>query len=112
MTPARLDLTIYRGITFNPIQIQAKDGTGTPVDLTGWQVFAKSRNGYGQPIDLEPTITNAATGTISIDFTAAETAAFKTGENQWDMIFERPTGERIGPYISGTISIKDPVTQT
>lgn len=110
MTPARLDFTIYRGITFNPLVFNAKDGSGNAINLAGWSVFAQSRNGTGKAIDLEPTITNAATGQVTIDFTAAETSDFKTGEQQWDMVFQKPTGEKLGPYIAGTIFVKDTVT--
>jgi hypothetical protein len=110
MTPARLDFTIYRGITFNPLVFNVKDTTGTAVDLTGWQVFSQARNGQAKPIDLGPVITSAATGQITIDLTKEETAAFHSGEQQWDLIFQHPNGNLIGPYIGGTITVKDKVS--
>lgn len=110
MTPGKLDLTIWRGITFNPLVFNVKDGSGNPVNLTGWSVFAQSRNGYSKHIDLQPVITNSVGGQVSIDLTKEETAAFSTGDQEWDLIFQQPSGNRLGPYISGTITVKDPVT--
>lgn len=113
MTPARLDLTIYRGITFDPVIFNVKDGSGNAINLSGWQVFANSRNGYGKMIDLQPTITSAATGQVTIgSFTPTKTASFNSGEQPWDLILENPTGSKLGPYVSGIITVNDTVTQS
>lgn len=110
MTPATLNLTIWRGITFDPVIFNVKDGSGNAVNLAGWQVFAKSRNGTGKLIDLAPTITSAATGQVTISFSSTQTASFNEGEQYWDMVFQKPTGEKLGPYIAGKIFVKDTVT--
>lgn len=110
MTPANLDLTIWRGITFDPVIFNIKDGSGNPINLSGWSVFANSRNGTGKLIDLAPTITSAATGQVTISLSKTQTALFNSGEQYWDMIFQKPTGERLGPYISGKILVNDTVT--
>jgi len=107
MTPANLDLTIYRGIVFDPVNIVVKDNTGNPVNLTAWSVFAKMRNGLGQILDLQPVISNATQGTITLNFTSSETEEFISGENPWDLTLQRPTGDKIGPYVSGVITVKD-----
>ena len=112
MTPATLNLTVYRGITFDPVVFNVKDGSGVAINLSGWQVFAKSRNGTGKLVDLGPTITSAATGQVTISFTATETSDFKIGKQEWDMTFEKPTGEKLGPYIAGEITVKDTVCLT
>lgn len=109
MTPARQDLTIYRGIDFNPIVITATNGSGGTVDLTGWTAYAAMRNGYGKPVDLSPTISNAAAGQITLSFTKDETSDFNIGANEWNLYFQRPNGQRIGPYISGIVTVKDKV---
>ena len=110
MTPATLDLTIYRGITLDPVIFNVKDGTGAAINLSGWQVFAKSRNGNGKVIDLAPVITNAASGQVTISLDGTATAAFSSGDNRWDMIFQKPTGEKLGPYISGRVLVNSTVT--
>jgi hypothetical protein len=110
MTPATLNLTIYRGITLDSIIFNLKDGSGNPVNLGGWQVFAKSRNGTGKVIDLNPLITNVAAGQVTISLDGTATNSFSTGEQQWDMIFQNPAGNKIGPYIDGKIFVKSTVT--
>lgn len=110
MTPATLNLTIWRGITLDPIIFNVKDGNGNPVSLNGWQVFANSRNGTGKLINLNPTITNANNGQVTISLSANDTKNFNAGEQYWDLIFQNPGGSRLGPYISGKIFVKDTVT--
>jgi len=110
MTPAVLNFTIYKGMTFNSLIFNVKDVNGNAIDLTGWVVFAKSRNSYGQLIDLAPTITNAVAGQITIALTQTKTDSFNIGEQQWDMTFQKPDLTKIGPYVTGRITVKDPVT--
>jgi hypothetical protein len=110
MTPGSLDITVYKGITLDPIIFNVKDGTGAAINLNGWQVFAKSRNGTGKLIDLGPTITNPTAGQVTISLDSTETATFTLGQQQWDMLFQKPTGEKLGPYISGTITVLNTVT--
>jgi len=110
VTPAVLNFTIYKGMTFDPLIFNVKDASNNAIDLTNWAVFAKSRNSYGQLIDLQPVITNAATGQITISLSQTKTDSFTIGEQQWDMTFQRPDTTKIGPYITGRITVKDPVT--
>lgn len=104
-------MDVYRGITLDPVVFNVKDGSGNPINLSGWTPYSTMRNGYGKPIDLQPSITNAATGEVTISLTKETTDTFTVGEQYWDLLFQKPSGQRIGPYITGIITVKDTVTQ-
>lgn len=113
MTPARLNLTIRRGVTFGPIKITCKDGSGVAMNLTDWHAFAQVRKKPGQTVvlDLEPEITNPTAGEVTIGFTDEETASMTAGSFLWDFVLENPTGERLGPYLAGSCNISSIITQ-
>ena len=110
MTPGVLNMTIYKGLAFDSLIFNFKDANGVAINLTGWAVFAKSRNSYGQLIDLGPVINNPAAGQVTINLSATKTDTFSIGQQQWDMILQRPDLTKIGPYVTGTITVKDAVT--
>jgi hypothetical protein len=113
MTPAPLNLTIRKGITFGPVLITCRDSSGAFVDLTGWVVSAHARKSATSDLafSLEPQITEPLSGGITIAFTDEQTQALPAGSFKWDMVLERPTGERLGPYIAGTLSVNPIITQ-
>lgn len=97
----------------------ANTGTATatdhPVDLTGFTAEAKVRrtvNATDVLIDLAPTITNAATGEITIPtISTATTKALQfTGNFMWDLVLVSG-GQRFGPFVQGKFVISDNVTQ-
>jgi len=116
MTPAKLDLSIRRGITFGPVQIICRNAAGDLVDLTGWQPFAEVRKKSGAEVilDFEPAITGPPTnGAITIpEVTDEETMALTAGTYAWDFILQTPTGDIVGPYISGKCVISDKITKS
>jgi hypothetical protein len=97
----------------------ANTGTATatdhPVDLTGYGVEAKVRrtvNASDVFIDLNPSITTPATGEITIpSMNAATTNALGfTGNFMWDLVLTL-AGDRFGPYVKGSFTVSDNITQ-
>ena len=94
-------------------------GTATaddhPVDLTGITPEAMVRRTTDSDvvIDLNPSVTNAATGEITIP--AMTTTTTKNmdfvGTFGWDLVLVNGNGDRFGPYISGPFVVKDNITQ-
>lgn len=107
MTPGTKNLTLYRGTSFG-IKIVAKDGNDTAVNLTGWSAFALVREAPQKHVvfDLNPSITDPTNGETSISFTDEETEVLPPGDFVWDFVLERPTGERLGPFLAGTFTVK------
>ena len=111
MTPARLDLTVYKGVEFGPVLMYAKDDAGNPVNLANWTAYAKTRQGNKPRYDLTPTITDPPNGEITIIQTHVQTAAMSSGNNDWDLILQNPSGQRFGPYLFGQFLIRQPITE-
>lgn len=99
----------------------ANTGTATatdnPVDLTNYDVEANVRrtvNATDIYIDLNPSITNAAGGEITIpaiDATVTGALDF-TGKFMWDLVLTLNAGaDRFGPYVQGEFVVKDNITQ-
>ncbi len=114
-TPYNLPLTIKKGVTYGPVVFQFKKEDGTPFDLTNggtWKVFANARRTHDAvfKIDLNPIVTNAVGGEVTVQFSDEQTLAMMGGEYGWDMVLEVPTGERIGPYFEGVLKIKEGFT--
>jgi hypothetical protein len=99
-------------------------GTGTqeviePADMTGWIPYAEVRT---EPegalvLDLLPEFVYPQYGEVKIPAIQDEQTillpAGTGGKNKckWDLIFQVPTGERIGPYIAGSFLIKSIITE-
>lgn len=109
MKPATLNLDIATGITFGPVVMTMLDDDDLPVDLAGWSVWSQARI-HGTVLDLLPTITNAAAGEVTIEMSDEQTAPLTPAKMFWDIILENPTGEKLGPYLAGTLTIT--ATQT
>jgi len=97
----------------------ANTGTATaddhPVDLTGLTVEAVVRRTDESDvvIDLNPSVTNAAAGQITIP--AMTTTTTKNmdfvGTFGWDLVLVNGSGDRFGPYVSGPFVVQDNTTQ-
>lgn len=112
MTPGVLNLVLYRGTTFAQTFI-CQDDSHVAVNLTGWTAHALVRTDPQKHIvlDLNPVITNGPAGTVSISFTDEETVLLAPGEFVWDLVLERPSGERLGPFLAGTFIISTAITR-
>ncbi len=112
MTPAELNLTAYRGTTFAQTFI-CKNGSSVVVNISGWTAHALVRSTPQRHIvlDLEPTIPVGTDGAVVIAFTDEDTLAWTPGDFIWDLILERPSGERLGPFLAGTFTISTAVSR-
>lgn len=111
-TPGKLPLPLYKGATFGPILLYARQADQvTVIPLTGWGAHAKVRKTDGGPviIDLLPVISNGPTGEITIPAISDEATAgdaFPLGCFVWDLLLERPSGEIVGPFIADSFTIQ------
>lgn len=113
LLPGNLPLRIRRGVSFGPILISCQDGEGNPFNLTGYTVSALARPEIGSPntIDLDPDITDAINGGITLEFTDEETERllrpFPPGEYVYDVVLQNSSGEKLEPSISGVLTVED-----
>lgn len=99
-----LDLEFWRGTNFGPVKIYAKDSSGNTLNLTGWNVVAKT-----DYFDLGASITDPPSGEVTMEVDQADTANIQLGKYKWDMLLTNPAGDVLGPYIGGTIRAYQPV---
>jgi hypothetical protein len=100
-------------------------GSGTqelliPADLTDWIPYAEVKTDPESTsviLDLAPIISQPDIGEVTIPAIQDEqTILLPSGSGgklkcKWDLIFQVPTGERIGPYIAGSFLIKSIITE-
>lgn len=75
---ARLDLLVRQGATLGPNSTTLRDGAGDPIDITGATLRAQIRitpDAVTAAATAVCTITNAAGGVFTWEFSAAETTA-------------------------------------
>lgn len=109
MIPAKLDLSITRGITFGPLTLVAQESSvGPVVNLTGYTVFGDVRLDLQASVafSLPLTITNAAAGEITLTYTDEQTMALPLGVYSWDMALS-VGGVRLGPFLAGRVTVAD-----
>ena len=104
-------ITLYRGKSIIPIIINAADTAGLPYNLTGWFVYSVVRKSVQGSIllDLNPVITNAANGEITIDVDVP--FGLPEGEALWDLVLKTPTAKILPPFIGGVVTITTAMTQ-
>jgi hypothetical protein len=107
MTPATLNFSIDRGITFGPLVLRCVDDLGDPVDLTGWTPEAMVRRSPVRSLafSMSPTLTDAVNGEVSMELTAAFTNTLAAGAYTWDLVLITPGGLRYGPYAAGAVTV-------
>lgn len=117
-----LDLLIRQGATLGPNSTQIKDRTGTAIDITGATVrseIRKTPDAVTVDATAVCTITDAANGAFTWEFTAAETKlldADPVSEEQplskyvWDMEIQYSDG-RIQPLMYGDVRVFREVTK-
>lgn len=113
MNAATLNLTVHRGITLGPITFVFKDEDGAVVDLTGYTAHAEARKRLSGPvvIDFEPTVSDATAGEVTIYRTDELTNAYAAGLYRWDLVLENASGERLGPFLAGEVTVATLNTQ-
>jgi len=107
-------ITIFRGVTFGPFTLYAKDSVGAVLNLTGYTVAAHIRATLASSFllhDLTPVITNVATGEITIERLQAVTLLLDFDEGVWDLIIINSALKRLGPYVGGRVDVLWPATR-
>lgn len=111
VSPATYNIRPQRRADFL-LNVQFKDAAGTPINLSGWSVYAscwdKERvNKYG---DFVVTITSASTGTVQLKLGYAITATLPlSGTAHYDVMLVSPTGLREF-YLEGLVRASEGYT--
>lgn len=117
MTPGPCNLTMTRGCRFpasGSIVLQMIGGSGA-FDLTGFSAAAQVRVEPGGDVilDLEPAVTNAVGGEITLTaFSDEETSIYVAGVYHWDLILTNVTNSVSGRYLAGQFYIVDKITDS
>ena len=105
------NLTIDQGATFTS-DVTVKDANGNAFNLTGYTARAKLAKGYQSTQtrqDFTTTIaSDAATGTVTLSLTAAQTTALEDTRYVYDL--EIQTGDVVPRVIEGIISVRPQVS--
>lgn len=106
----RYDLRVYQGATFTAeFQIVESDEV-TPVPLTGYtakgQVRLSEASGDALVIDFTTSVT-AATGTVKLTLTAAQTATM-SGDGFYDVFLTSATDTLL--FLQGAVTVDKRVT--
>jgi len=113
---ATLNLDIFRGLTFGPVEITCKADDGTPFPLNGWTAAAQASRKPGglASIDLAPTIESADTDGLIVlsEIAPASTLELAAGSYTWDLVLIDPDGRRLPPLLGGTVTVSNINTQT
>jgi hypothetical protein len=102
------DLVIKRGVTFPEVEISFADGSGVPMNLVGWSVYADvcEQPSSVASFSLNPTIVSAESGVVKLsEITPSGSMALKVGDYHWDLVLQNTLGQRLGPYIEGAVSV-------
>lgn len=98
-------------------------GTGTlqillPADLTGYIPSAEVRSEPNGTLilDLLPALSDGDCGEVTIPVIPDNASMSLPADGgslkaKWDLVFIIPTGERLGPYLAGSFTIKSIITE-
>lgn len=119
-----VDLLIRQGATLGPIACRLTNPNATPMNLTGATIRAQIRKTASSAASTGAaavcTITNAANGEFTYEFTTAATTALVADEVSeeapasiytWDMELEDASG-RVTPLVYGKVNVFREVTKT
>lgn len=113
MKPGKKDLTIRRGATYRGFIFVCQDAAGEAVDLTGWtaEAVVRKKPGAAVVLDLEPEITDAEAGEVTIpERTPEETLALTSTEYSWDLVLIDTEDRRRGPLLCGRVNVTNIIT--
>jgi hypothetical protein len=109
ISPGTYNITLQRRADYS-IQLQFKDSTDTPINLTGWtaasQVWNQDRT--TKYADFTVVYTNRSTGTITISLTAAQTTLFPD-EAYYDVLLTNGSGLK-EYYLEGIVYVSEGYT--
>jgi len=109
ISPGTYNIALQRRADYS-IQLQFKDSTNTPINLTGWVVAAQvwNQNRTTKYADFTVTYTNRSTGTITTSLTDEQTALFPD-EAYYDVLLTNPAGLK-EYYLEGAIYVSEGYT--
>jgi hypothetical protein len=100
------DFTIWRGIDLPGAVFTIRDSNGDLVNLTGWEVK------FGSPKWLAGlnlfSITDPVNGQVTLAASHTVTDTLRLAKQPWDGILVQPSGVTVGPFVRGTVTIKEP----
>lgn len=104
MEPARYDITIYQGATFN-LPLQYRTGSGVPVNMSGYTVTSQlwNRDGTIKFANFSTPWTNQASGIFNLVLTSTVTSSI-TEDGQYDVLITEPSGDK-AYFLQGTAFI-------
>jgi hypothetical protein len=104
--PAHYDITIHQGATFE-IALQYKDGTGTPVNMSGYTLEAElwNRTGTAKLSNFDTPWIVQASGSFKLRLTSATTSGI-TEQGQYDLMITEPSGDKY--YLLQGTAFLDP----
>lgn len=94
MDPARYDITIHQGATFE-LNLQLKDGTGSPLMMSGYTVAGKVFDRLGSTLlaNFVQSWTAQASGQFKLTIPSSGTATI-SGDGQYDVLVTEPAGRK------------------
>lgn len=107
-----VELTIDQGATYNNV-INVTDANGAGIDLTGYTARSEMRKSYYSSTAYPFTLSfiNAATGSISMVMSAANTAILSPGRYVYDVELEDALGN-ISRIFEGIVTVLPNVTKS
>ena len=109
VSPGTYNISLQRRADYS-IQLQFKDSTGTPINLTGWSAAAQAwdKTRTTKYADFTITYTNRSTGTITISLTYTQTTSFPD-EVYYDVLLTNVSNIK-EYYLEGTIFVSEGYT--
>jgi hypothetical protein len=107
--PARYDITIHQGATFE-LPLQYKDSTGTPINMSGYTVAAQlwNRVGTTKISNFAFNWTTQASGAFNLRLASTVTSGI-TEQGQYDVLITEPSGDKYY-LLQGTAFIDQGLT--
>jgi len=93
ITPGKHDITIYQGATFE-LQVQYKDDSGVPVNMSGYTIVSKlyNRLGTSKLADFTASYVSQVSGVFKIRLEASGTSGL-TEQGQYDILITEPDND-------------------
>jgi hypothetical protein len=107
--PGTYNISLQRRADYS-VQLQFKDSTNTPINLTSWTVAAQVWN-QGRTTkyaDFTVVYTNRSTGTVTISLSDTDTALFPN-EAYYDVLLTNPSGLK-EYYLEGLVYVSEGYT--
>lgn len=109
---AYVELYMDQGATFNNIINISDDLTNADINISGYSVTSQMRRSYyssNASANITCTITDAATGEITLSLTPQETANIKSGRYLFDVLIHTPVS--VVRLLEGIITVTPRVTK-